>query len=184
MGDAGRWVTQAVLRSCICVCVHPSPPAPLLQAFPPRAPSLPPSRSAARLVALAARHPSGGELTCKQEHVRLVEHHRLSWPTGALRNLAVEITACQATISPRSPLHLPCISPTSRGKSLRAEVAADSRTRGLGRRRRACRAAASLVSSAPFRSARRECSRSVPPRWRTSASSGLGVEMITGVACR
>ena len=53
--------------------------------------------------------------------------------------LAVEIAACQAAISPRSPLHLPCISPTSRGKSLRAEVAADSRTRGLGRRRRACR---------------------------------------------
>jgi len=56
--------------------------------------------------------------------------------------------------------------------------------RGLGRRRRACRPAASLVSSAPFRSARRECSRSVPPRCRTSASSGLGVEMMTGVAWR
>ena len=45
----------------------------------PLSPSLPPSLplSAARLEALAARHPSGSELAREEQHVRLVEHHRL-----------------------------------------------------------------------------------------------------------
>ena len=71
------WVSEAMMRSLyLCICASMHPPTSLSLSL---SPSLPPSLplSAARLEGLAARHPSGGELAREEQHVRLVEHHRL-----------------------------------------------------------------------------------------------------------